>query len=340
MVKDSGVDDFQRRLTIVDPNAICLKNHTGAFCYGCEPGYTKRTDDKVCSLCTPAQYAADTGKVAGTFIAIAIGILLLITGYFLLTYRRYRIHKGHSKRHAMEERMTEALRALDIGALLQIVVGFVQVVSGMSMTFREILPPFFRSLRQVFLILAADVVNIFDFGCSFSNQNHFGTLLLATLTPMAFIWAVLCIRGILERTSLGQDRGFCYELRVASSTTILIVFFLIYPSCSNKILATFSCRTFDDGTSVINSDPSLSCQTEQYTGYAIYAGLMTIIYPVGVPVLYSTLLYRERRKINPYNSERRLDAVAEAIRKEDRSIQYLNFLWRPYHASRLWFGKS
>jgi hypothetical protein len=128
------------------------------------------------------------------------------------------------------------------------------------------------------------------------------------------------------------------EMRGTTFTMILIIFFLVYPSCSNKILATFSCKVFDDGTSVILKDPSLSCSDAVYSSYAVYAGIMTVLYPVGIPVVYSILLYRERKQLNPF-PEQKDQSSALVFRENNPSIFYLRFLWRPYKTHYFWFGR-
>jgi len=120
-------------------------------------------------------------------------------------------------------------------------------------------------------------------------------------------------------------------LRTTTFTTFLIINFLVYPSSSNIILATFACRTLDDGSSVLVKDPSVSCQSPVYARYLVYAVFMLFVYPAGIPALYGTLLYRWRRQLNPYAGDnKRFGRVAKAMRQNNKAIQFLKFLWGPY----------
>ena len=343
MVLPNATTSNRRRLQtsgeFIPANAVCYPNHTGTFCYGCAAGYTKRGTDRLCTLCDDSSYAEDAGKLGGIFLAIIVAVLFALGFVFYFTHRSYQVRKGASKRSLAETRAYDIYTALDISILVQIVVGFIQVVSGMSATFREVLPPFFRQLRDVFAVLALDFINIFDFGCTLSAQNHYTSLLLSTLVPLGFLLVLLLIHAMLAKFVAKQDLLLRSELRITTFTIFLVVLFLVYPSCSNKVLATFSCRTMDDGSSTITVDPSTSCVTPQYQGFAVYAAFMVFVYPLGVPVLYATFLYRERNKLNPFARNQNLDKVAEAMRAEDRSIAYLYFLWKPYKARYFWFGE-
>lgn len=335
-----GINMGRRRLLSGFPiptSSICYPNHTGTFCYGCMDGFFKRTQDRFCMMCTNEDYAFDAGKLSGIFIALAITIFGWILFVFFSTYRSYRVRRGQSKRSKAERRANDIVQVLDLSIILQILIGFLQVVSGMSITFSEYLPSFYVQLQDIFSVLALDLVNIIDFGCTLAAQNHYTSLLLATLLPMGFMLVVLAIHAVLEIWLVKKEAVLKQEMRVTLSTVFLVVLFLIYPSCSNKILATFSCRTLDDGSSTITVDPSVSCQTSEYTSFTVYAGFMVLIYPIGVPVLYGMLLYRERNKINPFAKADKLDKVAEAMRTQDRSIAYLHFLWQPYRARYYWF---
>ena len=167
----------------------------------------------------------------------------------------------------------------------------------MSVTFRDVLPAFFLQLRQIFSFLALDLITIFDFGCTLSAQNHFTSLLISTLLPLGVCFLLFTIHVMVERTLAKNDRALKQMLRTTTFTSFLIINFLVYPSCSSTILATFSCRNLDDGTAVLTTDPSISCQTATYDTFRAYAGFMLAVYPAGIPSLYAVLLFREKRQL-------------------------------------------
>ena len=82
-------------------------------------------------------------------------------------------------------------------------------------------------------------------------------------------------------------------------------------SVSTTIFRTFSCDSdFDDGKSYLKADYSVSCHSEEYKVYVAYATFMIFVYPVGIPVLYFILLWRNVSETNP-DTERVITAIAE-----------------------------
>ena len=67
--------------------------------------------------------------------------------------------------------------------------------------------------------------------------------------------------------------------------------FLIYPSTSAAIFATFQCETLDDGKEMLRADLSIDCQSPEHHLYTWYASAMALIYPFGTPLLYAYLTF-------------------------------------------------
>jgi hypothetical protein len=317
--------------------SICTDNHTGPFCYDCVPGTTKRGEHKLCTSCTPEIVTTDRGRVTGILFLSVILSGLVLFGVFYYTHKNYQILQGRSKLNKLESSIIYIVRTMDISIPIQIVISYLQVISGMSVTFKDILPAFFIQLRQVFSILALDFVNILDFGCALDAQNHFASLLLSTCLPILACTILFSTNAFLQWKLAKNDNLLRQEFKNATFTVFLVIMFLVYPSCSNRILATFSCRPLDDGTSIISIDPSISCQSEVYAGYMKYTIFMTVVYPAGIPILYSILLFRERRKLNPFRNDQNMARIADIMRANNRDIRYLRFLWLPYKPRYFWF---
>ena len=45
-------------------------------------------------------------------------------------------------------------------------------------------------------------------------------------------------------------------------------------------------------------DYSVDCTTKKYSGMTLYAALMVLIYPLGIPFLYLSLLFKERATLS------------------------------------------
>ena len=73
------------------------------------------------------------------------------------------------------------------------------------------------------------------------------------------------------------------NLRNRLSGILLAMTFIILPSVSIKVFATFVCHNFDDNTSFLKIDYTLSCLTGSHTDFILYATIMIIIFPFGIP---------------------------------------------------------
>jgi hypothetical protein len=57
------------------------------------------------------------------------------------------------------------------------------------------------------------------------------------------------------------------------------------------------CEYFDDGTGYLVADFRIDCHSVRYTQMVIFATVMVFVYPVGIPLWYWWLLYRQRVRL-------------------------------------------
>ena len=62
------------------------------------------------------------------------------------------------------------------------------------------------------------------------------------------------------------------------------------PGVSIKIFNTYRCYTFDDGSSVMIKDASISCLSTRYHRAVAFASTMIFFYPLGEPGAFSSYL--------------------------------------------------
>lgn len=87
---------------------------------------------------------------------------------------------------------------------------------------------------------------------------------------------------------------------------LILVTFLVYSAASSTIFQTFVCDPLDDGRKYLRADYRLECHqagsdnaVPVHRAYMIYAGIMIIVYPIGIPVLYGLLLWWTWRRPPP-----------------------------------------
>jgi len=79
----------------------------------------------------------------------------------------------------------------------------------------------------------------------------------------------------------------------------LLVFslFLVYPLVTSNIMKAFACKEIE-GANYLVTDFKVSCDTAEYRGNAFFAGIMVLVYPIGIPLFFVTLLFKYRYPIN------------------------------------------
>ena len=166
---------------------------------------------------------------------------------------------------------------------LRILVSMVQVLSQLSVVYSIPFPGLYAGLLRWVGLLELNFMDILPLGCVATLSFH-TTLLVRTLLLPA-----LCIIPILLQLIKAPARVL--EL---CRGVLFLVLFLIYPSTSAAIFATFQCEELSDGTSWLRADLSIDCAGAAHAGFRVYAAAMILIYPLGTPVLYYLLLRHSR----------------------------------------------
>eukprot|EP01051_Picozoa_sp_SAG22_P010826 SAG22_NODE_996_length_6115_cov_59.761303_1_plen_1780_part_01 len=86
----------------------------------------------------------------------------------------------------------------------------------------------------------------------------------------------------------GPDR-----VQAANNISMLVVF-LTYPAVSSTIFTMFSCRELDMRQSYHVYDTSIDCNGSTYLSVYVVAFILLILLPVGIPIAYAVLLYKNR----------------------------------------------
>ena len=111
---------------------------------------------------------------------------------------------------------------------------------------------------------------------------------MRTLTLPLFGVAVLPVWLLRARPAV---LDFC-------SGALFLILFLIYPSTSAAIFATFQCEPLDDGSSWLRADLSIDCNSPTHNWYVWYASCMVLVYPVGTPLLYYVILRCHKKAVD------------------------------------------
>ncbi|CAM9483563.1 unnamed protein product, partial [Laminaria digitata] len=168
-----------------------------------------------------------------------------------------------------------------------------------------------------------------DFGFLLSSfcivkTNFYDRLFIATIGPLILLFAFGCTFTIAKRRNQNSEAAVAI-VKHRHLSTILFVTFILYSSVSFTIFQTFICDALDDGGEYLRADFSISCKTEEYTMYVLYAYCMVGIYPVGIPAVFGWWLVWNRRHLK--NPERETTAHLKPFRG----------LWATYRPSRYYY---
>jgi hypothetical protein len=83
------------------------------------------------------------------------------------------------------------------------------------------------------------------------------------------------------------------------------------------------------------SDYAVKCYTPKHKLAMVYAGIMVVVYPVGIPLMYACVLYRERKLVPNTLSPPTYPANAKEYSSEQAATT--EFLWEPYHHRLFWW---
>ena len=177
------------------------------------------------------------------------------------------------------------------------------------------LPENFTEAMESINFLNLNPFQLMNLGCLSSGFNFHSQLVVMTLFPLILCAALFSI-GFLRRSWKGM-----------MATLILVVLYAVLPSVSTTVFAAFPCDELDTGEKFLIVDYAINCDEGSYSLFAAYAGLMIIVYPVGVPALFAWLLARKKKHI--------MQPVAE--REEDNELAGIGFLFDNYKPSCWYF---
>ena len=161
------------------------------------------------------------------------------------------------------------------------------------------------------------------------ETNFYIRLVLATIAPMA----VLVALAITYRIAMVRNGHSIHAMRVARNKHIsvgLFLLFVVYSSVSHTIFQTFVCDPLDFGVTYLRADYDLVCWNETHFKFMKYAGIMVLVYPVGIPAVFAWMLFINRdgiKSIEDTTNGSRVPPESEAIKD----------LWAPYKPSRYYY---
>ena len=165
-------------------------------------------------------------------------------------------------------------------------------------------PSIFERVTSAFGLFGMAIFDVGSFDCFF-RFSYFEKLVFVTVTPFGVVglgaslyWSMHHIRGNLTTSERRKD---VFSKLIYG---ILLFIYVVLPSITTYVITYFSCAHYDrgDGRSdllVVATELSIECTSTRYRQWKIYDVLMIVIWPVGMTLGLSVLLFSHRAKLNP-----------------------------------------
>lgn len=321
------------------PNT-CSEGNKGPYCTLCKPQYIA-TIDGTCKYCS--------GKPTSSFgfiiamVIIALIFLFILCGWF---YRRKIITCFESTYNSIVDTLESQ------SSKLKILFAFTQIMSQFPAVLAMPRIPFYSTLNSYLGVLSFNLLSYFQVQCEF-NYTFYDKLLLVTVVPIfiaPIIYIYYYIKAFLSTLKNSTNPDFSYwDAKRQATYYFLVLLFVTFAPSSTTVLQAFVCENFDDGSSYMYADYSLSCETDEHRKYVIYAAVMVFVYPLGIPLFYLYLLWSNLRAINPPTKRVVKDAERDIVspeiiqleklnlRDNDDTITHLSFLYESYRPGAWYF---
>eukprot|EP00617_Octactis_speculum_P011113 CAMPEP_0185792090 /NCGR_PEP_ID=MMETSP1174-20130828/158731_1 /TAXON_ID=35687 /ORGANISM="Dictyocha speculum, Strain CCMP1381" /LENGTH=788 /DNA_ID=CAMNT_0028487107 /DNA_START=446 /DNA_END=2812 /DNA_ORIENTATION=- len=325
-------------------SSFCKAHFEGPYCAVCKEGYWKQ--DNKCISCRDTSVRPELWVLSGVAVVfMAIGYMLLGGVYLGDTLAKQMIKAGRKYRRLKTK--------------LKITVCFTQIMAEFPLQFVDVVYPdaVYNFYRHASVYISLNLYEQFRIACNQGRENHyFSKLLVVTLTPLGLV-LVGAIYYAVQHWKLGGVFDSA-ALRGYLSSSQLFYFYLltyvVFVPCSSTILKTFHCDyEFDRSNGFMFADYTTQCGTAHYRALRVYAMLFLLVYPIGIPAMYFSVLYHRRNDIDPVLNDgdteagtakkaRWKDSMADVykaveLRLHDRTLDNLQFLFESYEPEFWWW---
>ena len=189
-------------------------------------------------------------------------------------------------------------------------------------------PPAYETFLAALSVVNLNLGSILSLSCVVET-NFYARLVMVTIAPMAVLGAL----AITYRVAIVRNGHSIHAMRVARNKHLsvgLFLLFVMYSSVSHTIFQTFVCDPLDSGVTYLRADYDLVCWNTTHYNFMTYAGIMVLVYPVGIPAVFAWMLFINRddiKSIAETTNGSRVPQESEAIKD----------LWAPYKPSRYYY---
>ncbi|CAM9755964.1 unnamed protein product [Ectocarpus fasciculatus] len=296
-------------------DGYCSPGYKGPYCAVCETGYSS----SLAHTCTRCSSSRRQGLMAATIIGALVAVLMIVlVCRYVLSAELEEEKTGWFHRRV--------LRVVPLQALKIIVVVW-QILTQFAAAANVSYPGVYQDFLNAISIINLDLGSVLSAGCLWSEIDFHGRLLVSTVWPLIVVGFLSMTYWIaMRRTGETAEKaaGAVETIRRKHQTVLLLLTFLVYSSVSSMVFQTFACERLDDGIEYLRADYSIQCADAKHKAFEAYAGVMIMVYPVGIPLLYAVQLFQHRGVL--------ADASADKA-----AAQPIVGLWEPYRPERFYY---
>ena len=189
-------------------------------------------------------------------------------------------------------------------------------------------PPAYETFLAALSVVNLNLGFILSLSCVVET-SFYVRLILVTIAPIAVL-GVLAITYLVAMIRNGHSIDAMRVARNKHLSVGLFLLFVVYSSVSYTIFQTFGCDPLDSGVTYLRADYDLVCWTRTHIAYTTYAGIMVLVYPVGIPAVFAWMLFTNRddiKSVAEISNGSRVQPESEAIKD----------LWAPYKPGRYYY---
>ena len=185
------------------------------------------------------------------------------------------------------------------------------------------------------MVFNFDLSRIITAGCVVDIDLH-DRLLFVIIGPIVAV----AMLGVTYRATLLQNRE-CDKahanVRQKHVSAVLLSTFFGYSSVSYTLFQTFACDSLEDGSIYLRADYHIHCDSPKHEALTIYAAdFMAVLYSLSIPVLYASLLFKDRRVLAKGSGK-----VSGNSRKYSHScsshVPSISSLWKPLFKPKVFY---
>ncbi|CAM9458195.1 unnamed protein product [Ectocarpus sp. 8 AP-2014] len=288
---------------------FCEQGYEGPYCSVCSVDYST-TLSFTCTECVDSDGGITIMIVAAVFVLGGVIVLCM----YLVSGGLDGAGKG------IIHRLTQRLPLQSIKIVVVVWQILTQFTSVANVTFPDVYQRFLDGVN----VLNFDPLWIPSAGCIVNVDFH-DRLVMSTIGPLLSLALLAVTLNMAKRRNRGSEAAL-QKVRHRHVSVALLISFLVYSSVSATIFQTFACEHLDDGKEYLRVDYRIECDSPKHRAFQFYAGIMMLVYPIGIPFFYTSVLYKNRRVL-----------VSKIDREVSLQVQPISDLWVPYKPERFYY---